>query len=229
MPPIWSIWACDSTTASMSAGLMPASAMLFCWRPVVAPNIFEVPMPVSNRISLSPVLTIGEFCSSTTFSADRKLSVSIFLTSSSGTPTKVPLGGPSGNVPSETTVTSASPRTRRCQYGVCVLSLGALANALPPSAVDAPRPAPSARRDRRESWVVIRSSTFQFFCCDGQQPHARRAHQHAAPEQAMWQDETDRRKLQGRIAAQGQPAESTISLRVWPRWYPRFSRRHPAR
>ena len=68
MPPIWSIWACDSTTASMSPGLMPASAMLFCCRPVVGPNAFEVPMPVSNRISLSPVLTIGEFCSSTTLS-----------------------------------------------------------------------------------------------------------------------------------------------------------------
>jgi len=54
------------------------------------------PMPVSNSTSLSPMLTIGEFCSSTTLSGDRKLSLSIFLTSSSGTPTKVPLGGPSG-------------------------------------------------------------------------------------------------------------------------------------
>jgi hypothetical protein len=89
--------------------------MLFCWRPVVGPNNFEVPMPVSNRISLSPVFTIGEFCSSTTLSGDRKLSLSIFRTSSSGTPTKVPLGGPSGNGPSETTVTSALPRTKRCQ------------------------------------------------------------------------------------------------------------------
>src|ERR1700681_1024868 len=72
---------------------MPASAMLFCCRPVVGPNSFKVPMPVSNNTSLSPVLTIGEFCSSTTLSGDRKLAVSIFLTSSSGTPIKVPLGG----------------------------------------------------------------------------------------------------------------------------------------
>src|SRR6266851_1396630 len=77
----------------MSSGLIPASAMLFCCRPVVGPNIFNVPMPVSNSTSLSPVLTIGEFCSSTTLSGDRKLSLSIFLTSSSGTPIKVPLGG----------------------------------------------------------------------------------------------------------------------------------------
>ena len=42
--------------------------MLFCWRPVVGPNAFDVPMPVSNRISLSPLFTIGEFCSSTTLS-----------------------------------------------------------------------------------------------------------------------------------------------------------------
>src|ERR1035438_8406115 len=75
----------------MSSGLMPASAMLFCWRPVVAPNIFEVPMPVSNSTSLSPMFTIGEFCSSTILSGDRKLSVSIFVISSSGAPTKVDL------------------------------------------------------------------------------------------------------------------------------------------
>jgi hypothetical protein len=59
------------------------------------------------------MFTIGEFCSSTTLSGDRKLSLNIFFTSSSGTPMKVPLGGPSGNGPSETTVTSASPRPKR--------------------------------------------------------------------------------------------------------------------
>ena len=72
-------------------------------------------MPVSNRINLSPVLTIGEFCSSTTLSGERKLSESIFFTSSFGTPVKVPEGSPSGSGPSETTVTSASPSTKRCQ------------------------------------------------------------------------------------------------------------------
>ena len=97
----------------MSPGLMPASAMLFCRRPVVGPNAFEVPMPVSNSTSLSPKLTIGEFCSSTTLSGDRKLSLSIFLTSSSGTPMKVPLGGPSGSGPSDTTLTSALPSVKR--------------------------------------------------------------------------------------------------------------------
>src|SRR5258708_14433598 len=104
---------CENTTASMSPGAMPASAMLFCWRPVVGPNAFEVPMPGSNSTSLSPVLPIGEFDSSTIVSGDRKLSVSIFLISSSGAPTKVPLGGPSGSGPSETTVTSALPRLNR--------------------------------------------------------------------------------------------------------------------
>ena len=69
---------------------MPAAAMLFCCWPVVGPNAFEVPMPVSNRTSLSPVFTIGEFCSSTTLSGLRKLSDSIFFTSSFGTPVNVP-------------------------------------------------------------------------------------------------------------------------------------------
>ena len=59
------------------------------------------------------MFTIGEFCSSTTLSGDRKLSVNIFRISSSGTPVKVPLGSPSGSGPSETTVTSAPPRLKR--------------------------------------------------------------------------------------------------------------------
>src|SRR5437868_15507851 len=36
--------------------------------------------------------------------------------------------------------------------------------------VEAPRPAPNARRDRRESWVVIRSSTFRFFVATAASP-----------------------------------------------------------
>ena len=70
-------------------------------------------MPVSNSTSLSPMFTIGEFCSSTMLSAGRKLSVSIFLISSSEAPVKVPLGGPSGSGPSDTTVTSAAPSMKR--------------------------------------------------------------------------------------------------------------------
>src|SRR6266699_1663213 len=70
---------------------------------------------VSNSTSLSPMFTIGEFCSSTMLVGDRKLSLSIFRISSSGTPVKVPLGSPSDSGPSDTTVTSAPPKLNRCQ------------------------------------------------------------------------------------------------------------------
>jgi hypothetical protein len=138
--------ACEQTTASISPGLIPASAMLFCWRPVVGPNAFDVPMPVSNRISLSPVFTIGEFCSSTTLSGLRKLSESILPYFLIGTPTKVPLGGPSGSVPSETHGHFGVAEHEAVPVGVCVPSLGALASALPPSMVEAPDPHRVLRR-----------------------------------------------------------------------------------
>ena len=93
-------------------------------------------MPVSNSTSLSPMFTIGEFCSSTMLSGGRKLSVSIFLISSSEAPVKVPLGGPSGSGPSETTVTSAAAEHRSGGNRATALpSLGARASALPPSRV----------------------------------------------------------------------------------------------
>jgi hypothetical protein len=37
-----------------------------------------------------------------------------------------------------------------------VPSFGAFASALPPSKVEAPKPAPSASKDRRETFIVIR-------------------------------------------------------------------------
>ena len=77
------------------------------------PNMADVPMPVSNRTSLSPVLSTSTFCSSTTLVGERKLSVSILLTSSFEVPRKLAEGSPSGKGPSDTTVAWILPWLKR--------------------------------------------------------------------------------------------------------------------
>jgi hypothetical protein len=101
------------TTASIALGSMPACFMDVNSLPVVGPASFAVPAPVSKSTSLSPVFRMRTFCSSTAFSTGRKLSVSCRLMSSLVRPLKAPLGSPSGSVPSETIVASASPNLKR--------------------------------------------------------------------------------------------------------------------
>jgi hypothetical protein len=74
---------------------MPASAMLFCWRPVVAEQLRRAHAGVEQDELVAHVDDRRVL-----FEHDivllRKLSVSIFCTSSLGTPTNVPEGSPSG-------------------------------------------------------------------------------------------------------------------------------------
>ncbi len=101
------------TTASMSFGSMPAGRIVVSSLPVVGPNSLSEPIPVSNSTSLLPVLRIRMFCSSTAFDSGRKLLVSCASISAGVRPRKLVWGSPSGRVPSETMVASASPRVKR--------------------------------------------------------------------------------------------------------------------
>src|SRR3954471_12199512 len=81
--------------------------------PVVGPKIFRLPMPVSKRTSLSPVLSTSTFCSRTALSIGRKFSLSWRSISSLLSPVKLVCGSPSGSVPSDTIVASALPSLKR--------------------------------------------------------------------------------------------------------------------
>ncbi|MNL23792.1 hypothetical protein D3C87_1451960 [compost metagenome] len=88
---------------------MPASCMLFSKRPVVGPKIFDVPIPVSNRMVFPWILTNGMFCSRVTDELDKKFLSSISVTVAASTPRKFSRGSPNSNGPSESTVTSPVP------------------------------------------------------------------------------------------------------------------------
>src|SRR5262249_22795649 len=67
--------------SSIAAGLIFASLRLLRRRPVVGPNAFEVPMPLSNMMSLLPVFRSNTFCSRTRLSVRRKLLASALASS----------------------------------------------------------------------------------------------------------------------------------------------------
>src|SRR6266540_1193092 len=95
---------CVQTMSSIAAGLIFASLRLLRKRPVVGPNAFEVPMPLSNMMSLLPVFRSKTFCSRTRLSVGRKLLASALASSSLVGPFSVADGSPNGSGPSETTV-----------------------------------------------------------------------------------------------------------------------------
>lgn len=92
---------------------MPACLSVLMSLPVVGPKIFRLPMPVSKRTSLSPVLSTSTFCSRTALSIGRKFSLSWRSISSLLSPVKLVCGSPSGSVPSDTIVASALPSLKR--------------------------------------------------------------------------------------------------------------------
>ena len=88
---------------------MPASRRFASSLPVVSPNILLVPMPLSNSARREPVLSTMRFCSSTTLSSGRKLSLSALAISSLVIPFIDVDGSPSGSGPSDTMVAWNSP------------------------------------------------------------------------------------------------------------------------
>ena len=103
-------------TVSITYSSFPCIAMLTGRTPPpdsMSARLSPLAVTLNEVIVLSPAFTTRTFCSSTTLSGDRKLSVSMRRTSSFVVPRKLAAGSPRGRMPSEMTVACMFPCAKR--------------------------------------------------------------------------------------------------------------------